>query len=81
MIHSNTQGKLSVCRHLMWIILFAFAARVAVRWYTGERDFWENGYTFFFALAQNIAAGNGVSFGGGLRPHFACRFTRCFLRQ
>jgi hypothetical protein len=32
--------------------------------YSGERDFWENGYTFFFALAQNIAAGNRISIGG-----------------
>jgi 4-amino-4-deoxy-L-arabinose transferase-like glycosyltransferase len=64
MVCSNAAGKLSVCRHLMWIILFAFAARVAVRWYTGEQEFWESGYRFFFTLAQNIAAGNGVSLGG-----------------
>jgi 4-amino-4-deoxy-L-arabinose transferase-like glycosyltransferase len=50
-------------RHVMWIILFAFVVRVAVRWYTGEKDFWEAGYTFFFALANNIAAGNGISLG------------------
>lgn len=65
MVRSNVGGKLSVYRHVMWIILLAFAIRVAVRWYTGEGDFWENGYTFFFALAKNIAAGNDVSFGGG----------------
>src|SRR5262245_42943258 len=64
MVHSNTRRKMSVFRDLTWIIFFAFAARVAVRLYTGERDFWENGYTFFFALAQNIAAGNGISIGG-----------------
>jgi 4-amino-4-deoxy-L-arabinose transferase-like glycosyltransferase len=49
----------------VWIILLAFAARVAVRLYSGERDFWESGYTFFFVLAQNIAAGNGVSISAG----------------
>jgi 4-amino-4-deoxy-L-arabinose transferase-like glycosyltransferase len=54
----------STSRKLMWIVLLAFAARVSVRWYSGGPDFWENGYTFFFALAQNIAAGNGVSIGG-----------------
>jgi hypothetical protein len=27
-------------------------------------DFWENGYTCFFELAKNIAAGNGVSLDG-----------------
>src|SRR5262249_41600327 len=64
MVHSNTRRKMSVFRDLTWIIFFAFAARVAVRLYTGERDFWENGYTFFLALAQNIAAGNGISIGG-----------------
>ena len=48
----------------MWISLFAFAVRVAVRLYSGELDFWENQYTFFFVLAQNIADGNGVSVGG-----------------
>src|SRR5262245_33798520 len=61
----NTGGKsclFAVC--LMWIIIFAFAARVAVRWYSGEQQFWEGGYGFFFTLAQSIATGNGVSFGG-----------------
>ena len=79
MVRPNVGGKLSVCRQVIWIVLFAFVLRVAVRSYTGQQDFWENGYTFFFVLAQNIAAGNGVSLGDALRPHFACRFTRCFL--
>ena len=79
MIHSNTQGKLSVFRHLMWIFLFAFAARVAVRLYAGERDFWENGYRFFFALAQNIAAGNGVSLGDDSPTAFRVPLYPMFL--
>jgi 4-amino-4-deoxy-L-arabinose transferase-like glycosyltransferase len=49
---------------LIWIFLFAFALRVALRWYTGASDFWENGYGFFFSLAQNIAAGDGFAFRG-----------------
>ena len=63
----------------MWIILFAFAARVAVRWYSGGPDFWENGYTFFFALAQNIAAGNGVSFDGDPPTAFRVPLYPMFL--
>jgi 4-amino-4-deoxy-L-arabinose transferase-like glycosyltransferase len=50
---------------LVWIFLLALAARVSVGWYKGGANFWENGYTFFFTLAQNIAAGNGVSIGDG----------------
>ena len=68
MLLTNAKCKSPFYRKLIWIILFAFAARVAVRWYTGEQDFWENGYTFFFALAQNIAAGNGVSLDGDAPP-------------
>jgi 4-amino-4-deoxy-L-arabinose transferase-like glycosyltransferase len=43
-------------------MLFAFAVRVAVRWYTGASDFWENGYGFFFAFAKDIASGNWFAF-------------------
>jgi 4-amino-4-deoxy-L-arabinose transferase-like glycosyltransferase len=49
---------------LLGIAALAFAARAAVRWYRGEADFWEHGYTFFFALAQSIAGGNGFSLDG-----------------
>ena len=44
---------------LLGIILVAFALRVAVRCYFGSADFWANGYTFYFTLAQNIAVGDG----------------------
>src|SRR5262245_44986248 len=50
----NPSGNPPIYGKLMWIVFFAFALRVAVRWLTGESNFWENGYTFFFALAQNI---------------------------
>ena len=53
-----------IYRKLIWIILLAIVVRVAVRGYLGGPDFWENGYTFFFELAKNIAAGNGVSLDG-----------------
>src|SRR5262249_19998345 len=64
MVRQDSGSNLSIYRDLMWIIFFAFAARVVVRWYSGGQKFWESGYGFFFTLAQNIAAGNGVSFGG-----------------
>jgi hypothetical protein len=63
----------------MWIILLAFAVRVAVRWYSGGPDFWENGYMFFFALAQNIAAGKGVAFDGGAATAFRVPLYPMFL--
>jgi len=67
-IFPNASGKLPIYSKLMWIIFLAFAVRVAVRRLTGESNFWENGYTFFFALAQNIAVGNGLAFEYQLAP-------------
>src|SRR5262245_26397044 len=64
MFEPDAGGSVSTRRDLIWIVIFAFAVRVAVRWYSGGPDFWQSGYTFFFALAQNIAAGNGISFDG-----------------
>jgi 4-amino-4-deoxy-L-arabinose transferase-like glycosyltransferase len=57
-------APLPIHRKLIWILLLAFAVRLAARWHFGEQDFWTNGYTFFFDLAQNIAAGNGYAFDG-----------------
>jgi 4-amino-4-deoxy-L-arabinose transferase-like glycosyltransferase len=54
-------SELPVYRKLLWIVLLAFALRVAVRWYSGAEEFWRGGYTFYFALAQNIASGNGIA--------------------
>src|ERR1700726_1780103 len=51
-------------KNLLWILILAFTLRVAVRWYFGAADFWTNGYTFFFRIAQNIAAGKGITAGG-----------------
>jgi 4-amino-4-deoxy-L-arabinose transferase-like glycosyltransferase len=51
-------------RKLTWIIIIAIALRVIVRWHSGEADFWLNGYSFFFDLAKNIAAGNGIALDG-----------------
>src|SRR5262249_39604249 len=76
---SNARGKFPICRKLMWIILLALAARVVIRLHSGALDFWESGYTFFFALAKNIAAGNGVAFDGTSRTAFRVPLYPMFL--
>lgn len=47
-----------------WFTVLAFALRMVARLHTGAADFWVNGYTFFFDMAQNIAAGKGIALGG-----------------
>jgi 4-amino-4-deoxy-L-arabinose transferase-like glycosyltransferase len=74
-----SRDPLSIYRKLMWIILLAFAVRLAVRGYSGGPDFWENGYTFFFALAKNIATGNGFAFDGGAATAFRVPLYPMFL--
>jgi 4-amino-4-deoxy-L-arabinose transferase-like glycosyltransferase len=76
---SYTTSDVSIHRHLPWIILFAFGVRVAARWYTGAADFWQNGYTFYFALAQNVAAGNGFSLDGAHPTAFRVPVYPMFL--
>src|SRR5262245_47422807 len=76
---ANTRGKLPVCRKLILILLLAFVARVAVRRHSGGPDFWDSGCTFFFALAQNIAAGNGIAFDGGPPTAFRVPLYPMFL--
>jgi 4-amino-4-deoxy-L-arabinose transferase-like glycosyltransferase len=55
-------GWLQTYWKLLGIIFVAFALRVAVRCYSGSADFWINGYTFYFKIAQHIATGEGTSF-------------------
>jgi 4-amino-4-deoxy-L-arabinose transferase-like glycosyltransferase len=62
---SRPGASTSLSCQLSWIVLLAFAARSSVRLYSGASDFWENGYGFFFVLAQRIASGDGVSAGQG----------------
>ena len=52
--------QLQIYWKLFGIVFVAFALRVAVRCYSGSEDFWANGYTFFFDIAQSIAAGNSI---------------------
>jgi 4-amino-4-deoxy-L-arabinose transferase-like glycosyltransferase len=60
-------------------MLFAFVVRAAVRWYTGESDFWYNGYRFFFVLAQNIAVGKGIALDDGTATAFRVPLYPMFL--
>lgn len=64
---------------MLWILLLAFGARVAARWYSGEADFWVNGYGFLFELAQNIAAGRGIAFDGAPPTAFRVPLYPAFL--
>src|SRR5262249_49155199 len=59
---STSTSTFQFYHKLLWIVFAAFAIRVAVRLYVGSEDFWVNGYSFFFGLAQAIAAGNGMAF-------------------
>ena len=59
---STSTNRFQFYHKLLWIVFAAFAIRVAVRLYVGSEDFWVNGYSFFFGLAQAIAAGNGIGF-------------------
>ena len=52
-------------RTILWWVALGFVLRLCARLYTGEADFWANGYRFYFAMAQNISAGNGIGFNGG----------------
>lgn len=53
-----------------WFAALAFVLRIVVRLHSGIADFWVNGYTFFFGLAQSIAAGKGLSYENGVPTAF-----------
>ena len=65
--------------YLSLILAVAFMLRFAVRLHSGSVDFWDSGYTFFFDLAQNIAAGNGFAFPGGSPTAFRVPLYPIFL--
>jgi 4-amino-4-deoxy-L-arabinose transferase-like glycosyltransferase len=50
---------------LLLAALAAFALRLALRIARGERDFWTNGYSLFWGLASNFAAGKGLCLAPG----------------
>ncbi|MEQ1886574.1 MAG: glycosyltransferase family 39 protein [Bryobacteraceae bacterium] len=51
-------------RGLAAILLAAFVMRLAWRIHLGNDDFWVNGYSFFYDLAESIASGRGFELGG-----------------
>jgi 4-amino-4-deoxy-L-arabinose transferase-like glycosyltransferase len=61
------------------VLTAAFALRFTLRYYAGAADFWENGYNFFFDLAQNIAAGDGFAFPGRAPTAFRVPLYPLFL--
>ena len=57
--------KLNLPRAVYWFAALAVALRISARlYYSGIAKFWVDGYTFFFDLAQSIAAGKGFAVGG-----------------
>ena len=65
--------------YLAVILTVAFILRFVLRLHSGSGDFWENGYTFFFDLAQNIANGNGFALPGGAPTSFRVPLYPIFL--
>ena len=61
-----------------WFTLLAFVLRMIARLHTGAADFWVNGYTFFFDMAQSIAAGKGIAI-EGIRTASRVPFYPIFL--
>jgi hypothetical protein len=60
-----TQTRIRFPRAVWWFVALAFAVRVVARlFHTSGNEFWVEGYTFFFDIAQSIAAGQGISMGG-----------------
>jgi len=70
------EGSESFRRILITIVVAAFAIRVGARLYLG---YWDDGYTFFFELAQNIATGKGIGFEGGPPTAFRVPLYPIFL--
>lgn len=64
----RTSGRTEAAwsKSLLWIAVFAFAIRAAVRLHSGATDFWANSYGFFFELAESIANGKGIAYHGAV---------------
>jgi hypothetical protein len=65
-------------RAVYWIAAVAFALRLGVRICSGITDYFESGYSFFFDLAQSVAAGHGISL-NGVPTAFRVPFYPIFL--
>src|SRR5947207_5607237 len=76
---AGAMRMLPLAGKLVSIAALGFALRVAARSYSGEADFWANGYGFFFELAHNVAAGNGLAFDGGTPTAYRVPLYPLFL--
>jgi 4-amino-4-deoxy-L-arabinose transferase-like glycosyltransferase len=47
---------------LLLIVVVAFSARLGLRLVSGEDEFWRNGYSSYYALAENFVSGKGLCF-------------------
>jgi hypothetical protein len=61
---ATRSGNQALPRGVYWFAALAFILRIVARLHTGAADFWVNSYTFFFAMAQSIAAGKGITLSG-----------------
>lgn len=61
---SASLPKPNLPQPVYWLSLLAFALRIVARLSQGIGDFWVNGYTLYFDLAQSIAKGKGFSVDG-----------------
>ncbi len=60
---NETNSKnVHLARILATILALAFSIRLGVRVTFGEQDFWINGYSIYYTLAENIVSGNGFCF-------------------
>jgi hypothetical protein len=64
---------------IYWLAAIAFLLRVIARLWQGIDLFWVNGYTFFFRLAQSIAAGKGIALADGVPTAFRVPLYPIFL--
>ena len=53
--------KQELAQAVYWLTALAFLLRLGARLYMGSAKYFESGYSFFFDIAQSIAAGNGIS--------------------
>lgn len=65
-----TFPRLGLRPAVYWIAAVAFVLRLVARMAQGLENFWVNGYTFFFDLAQSIAVGRGVALANGTPTAF-----------
>ena len=75
----TTLSRLGLHPAVYWIAAAAFLLRIAARLVQGIDKFWVNGYTFFFEMAQNLAAGKGIATANGVPTAFRVPLYPIFL--